>query len=170
MAREAGNAESPRALCNACTHEGRERHDHPDSCLDGRLLMPAQVMSHIVIQSAARNLFFRFLGGTFLLQRSITAEPAEEVRGAAGAHPTSVLGSDAEIAALWAAVTQGAFLQIRIRGSVPFSASLGPELQCFRGSLVVPCRNRPVRHLVALSAEMLQTRPGADREGDRTVL
>lgn len=100
----------------------------------------------------------------------LIAEPAKEERGAVGAHLLSVLGSDAEIAALWAAVTEGAFFQIRIPGSAPFTASLGPEAQCFRGSVMVPGRKRPVRHLVALSAEMLKTRPGADREGNRTVL
>jgi hypothetical protein len=100
----------------------------------------------------------------------LIAEPAKEARGSAGAHLISVLGTDAEIAALWAAVTEGAFFQIRIPGSAPFAASLGPEAQCFRGSVTLPGRKRPVRHLVALSAEMLKTRPGADREANRTVL
>lgn len=86
------------------------------------------------------------------------------------AHLISVIGSDAEIAALWAAVTEGALFQIRIPGSAPFVASLGPEAQCFRGSVTLPCRKRPVRHLVAMSAEMLKTRPGADRNGNRTTL
>ena len=31
-------------------------------------------------------------------------------------------------------------------------------------------RKRPVRHLVAVSAEMMKTRPGTDREGNRTIL
>jgi hypothetical protein len=100
----------------------------------------------------------------------LVAEPAKEERGSAGAHLLSVLGSDAEIAALWAAVTEGAFFQMRVPGGAPFAASLGPEAQCFRGSLPLSGRKRPVRHLVALSAEMLKTRPGADREGNRTVL
>jgi hypothetical protein len=100
----------------------------------------------------------------------LVVEPAKEERGAASAHLVSVVGSDAEIAALWAAATEGAFFQIRIPGSAPFAASLGPEAQCYRGSVVLPGRARPVRHLVALSAEMLKTRPGADCEGNRTVL
>jgi hypothetical protein len=100
----------------------------------------------------------------------LIAEPAKEEHGSTSAHLLSVLGSDAEIAALWAAVTEGAFFQIRIPGRAPFAASLGPEAQCFRGSVALPGRRRPVRHLVALSAEMLKTRPGADREGNRTIL
>lgn len=100
----------------------------------------------------------------------LIAEPAKEEQGSAIAHLISAIGSDAEIAALWAAVTEGASFQIRVPGGAPFTASLGPEAQCFRGSLPLPGRKRPVRHLVALSAEMLKTRPGADREGNRTVL
>lgn len=81
-----------------------------------------------------------------------------------------MIGSDAEIAALWAAVTEGALFQIRIPGCALFAASLGPEAQCYRGSMAVAGRKRPVRHLVASSAEMLKTRPGTVREGNRTVL
>lgn len=100
----------------------------------------------------------------------LIGEPAKENGGTATAHLFSVLGSDAEIAALWAAVTEGAFFQIRFPGRDAFTASLGPEAQCFRGSVAVQGRNRPVRHLVALSAEFLRTRTGADREGKRTIL
>ncbi len=100
----------------------------------------------------------------------LVVEPPKEERGSAGAHLLSVLGSDAEIAALWAAVTEGAFFQIQLPGRAAIVACLGPEAQCFRGSVALPGRKRPVRHLVALSAEMLKTRPGADREGKRTIL
>jgi len=31
-------------------------------------------------------------------------------------------------------------------------------------------RNRPARHLVGVSAEMAKSRPGADHEGQRTIL
>jgi hypothetical protein len=100
----------------------------------------------------------------------LIAEPAKERGGSSDAHLISVVGSDAEIAAMWAAVTEGAFFQIRIAGIAQFAGSLGADAQCFRGSLALPGRPRPVRHLVALSAEMLKTRPGADHEGNRTVL
>jgi len=88
----------------------------------------------------------------------------------ATAHLISMIGGDAEIGALWAAVTEGALFELQLPGEAPRSASLGPEAQCFRGSLVVPGRNRPARHLIAVSAELAKTKPGADREGDRTVL
>jgi hypothetical protein len=100
----------------------------------------------------------------------LIAEPAKEGRESVAAHLISVVGSDAEIAALWAAVAEGASFQIRLPGRAPFASSLGAEAQCYRGSVVVPGFKRPVRHLVALSAEMLKTKPGADREGARTIL
>jgi hypothetical protein len=103
------------------------------------------------------------------MDRLITEEPKKDA-GTAAAHLFSVLGSDAEIAALWAAVTEGAFFQIHLPDRPAFAASLGPEAQCFRGSVTIQGRNRPVRHLVTLSAELLKTRPGADRDGKRTIL
>ena len=97
-------------------------------------------------------------------------EVGKEEHRSAGVHLLSVMGSDAEIAALWAGVTEGAFFQIQIPGRSVFAGSLGPEAQCFRGSVAVRGRNRPVRHLVAVSAELAKTKPGADREGARTIL
>jgi hypothetical protein len=35
---------------------------------------------------------------------------------------------------------------------------------------MVPGRKRPLRHLVVVSAELAKTKPGADREGARTIL
>ena len=49
------------------------------------------------------------------------------------------------------------------------TGSLGADAQCFRGTLTLAGR-RPIRHLVSISAEVARTRPGADREGNRTVL
>jgi len=36
--------------------------------------------------------------------------------------------------------------------------------------VMVPGRKRPAKHLVAMSAELAKTKPGADREGARTIL
>ena len=81
-----------------------------------------------------------------------------------------MIGGDSEIGALWAAVTEAALLQIHLPGRPVITASLGPEAQCFRGSVAVPGRKRPGRHLVAVSAELAKTKPGTDREGRRTIL
>src|SRR5487761_359123 len=96
-------------------------------------------------------------------------EPARDDRGPI-AHLVSMIGGDAEIGALWAAVTEGALFEIRLPGGAAIAASLGSEAQCFRGSVMVPGRKRPVRHLVAVSGELAKTKPGADREGARTIL
>jgi hypothetical protein len=100
----------------------------------------------------------------------LIVEEGKEKHRSAGAHLLSVMGSDAEIAALWAGVTEGASFQIQIPERSVLTGSLGPEAQCFRGSVAVAGRNRPARHLVAVSAELAKTKPGADREGARTIL
>ena len=98
----------------------------------------------------------------------LVVEPGKDAR--ATAHLISAIGGDAEIGAVWAAVIEGAVFRLRIpRGGI-VAATLGPNAKCFRGSVTVRGRKRPVRHLVALSEEMAKTRPGADREGSRSVL
>jgi hypothetical protein len=97
-------------------------------------------------------------------------EPPKDERGQASAHLISMIGGDSEIGALWAAVTEGALFQIQLPGQPSVAASLGPEAQCFRGSVMVPGGKRPAKHLVAMSAELAKTKPGADREGARTIL
>lgn len=100
----------------------------------------------------------------------VVLEPARNERSTVGAHLISMVGGDSEIGALWAAVIEGALFQIQLPGRANVVASLGPEAQCFRGSVMVAGRNRPVRHLIAVSAELVRTKPGADREGVRTIL
>jgi hypothetical protein len=97
-------------------------------------------------------------------------EPPKDQRGQGAAHLISMIGSDSEIGALWAGVAEGALFQIHLTGRSPMMVSLGTEAQCFRGSVVVSNRERPVRHLVAISSDLARTKPGADREGARTVL
>lgn len=100
----------------------------------------------------------------------VILETAKDERGQAAAHLVSMIGGDAEIGALWAAVTESAVFHIQLPGGMPIAASLGLEAQCFRGSVAVSGRKRPARHLVAVSAELAKTKPGADREGPRTIL
>lgn len=88
----------------------------------------------------------------------------------ASAHLLSMIGGDSEIGALSAAVAEGGLFRIQFPDGSAISTSLGPDAQCFRGSVMVPGKKRPVRHLVAVSAELARTKPGADREGMRTIL
>jgi hypothetical protein len=97
-------------------------------------------------------------------------ETSKSERGQASAHLVSMIGGDSEIGALWAAVTEGASFQIQLPDQPSVAVSLGPEAQCFRGSVMVPGRKRPAKHLVAVSAELAKTKPGADPEGARTIL
>ena len=97
-------------------------------------------------------------------------DPPKDERGQASAHLISLIGGDSEVGALWAGVTEGALFQIHLPCRPPMAVSLGPEAQCFRGSAVASNRERPVRHLVAISSELAKTKPGVDRDGARTIL
>lgn len=103
------------------------------------------------------------------IDRAILEQPRGD-RVPLGAHLLSMVGSDAEIGALGAAVSEGSLFWVQFPGGAPMAASLGCEAQCFRGSVMVPGRRRPVRHLVAVSAELAKTKPGTDREGASTIL
>jgi hypothetical protein len=97
-------------------------------------------------------------------------EPATEDRNPGKAHVISVFGGDQEVGAVWAAVIEGAFFTISGPGLDSMWVTLGESAACFRGTLNLIGRRRPVRHLVAISAELANTRPGADPEAKRTVL
>jgi len=85
------------------------------------------------------------------------------------AHLISVLGGDSDIGAIWAAVIEQNLFTVEAPGIEPVTANLGENAQCFRGTITIAGR-RPVRHLVAISAELAKTRPGADPQGRRTIL
>jgi hypothetical protein len=100
----------------------------------------------------------------------VVLEPAQNKQGQASAHLISMVGGDSEIGAMWAAVTEAELFEIHLAGRAGLAASIGPQAQCIRGSLAVPGRKRPCRHLVAVSAELAKTKAGADQEGARTIL
>jgi hypothetical protein len=85
------------------------------------------------------------------------------------AHLISVLGGDSDVGAIWAAVIEQNHFTVEAPGFDPLTASLGEDAQCFRGTITIAGR-RPTRHLVAISAELAKTRPGADPQGRRTIL
>ena len=84
-------------------------------------------------------------------------------------HLVSVLGGDSDIGAIGAAIHEQSLFTVQGPGIEPMIATLGEGAQCFRGTISIAGR-KPIRHLIAISAEMAQTRPGADLEGNRTVL
>ncbi len=71
------------------------------------------------------------------------------------AHLLSVLGNDAEIGAINAAIAKGGIFSVRARGMEPMLVYLDLHAQCYRGSMIVPGRNRPLRHLIAISQQWL---------------
>jgi hypothetical protein len=85
-------------------------------------------------------------------------------------HLVSVIGGDSDVGAGWAAVVQNHVFKIEAPGLSAAAMSLGEKAECFRGGLNVPGCRRGVRHLVAVSAEMAQTRLGGGIETDRTIL
>ena len=85
------------------------------------------------------------------------------------AHLVSVLGGDSDVGAIWAAVIEQNHFTVQAPGIDPLTMTLGEGAQCFRGTLSIAGR-RPFRHLVAISAELAKTRPGADPQGRRTIL
>ena len=70
------------------------------------------------------------------------------------AHLISVVGGDVEIGALAAAFANGdSFTVVDLYGAESI-VSLGEKPLSFRGSIVVPGRKRPLRHLVSCSQEL----------------
>jgi hypothetical protein len=85
------------------------------------------------------------------------------------AHLISVLGGDSDVGAIWAAVVEQSLFTVEAPDIEPVTAGLGEDAQCFRGTITIAGR-KPIRHLVAISAELAKTRPGADPGGRRTIL
>jgi hypothetical protein len=92
-----------------------------------------------------------------------------ESSGSCKAHLISVLGGDSDVGAIWAAVIEQNLFTVEAPGFDPLTAGLGEDAQCFRGTITIAGR-KPIRHLVAISAELAKTRPGADPQGRRTIL
>ena len=73
------------------------------------------------------------------------------------AHFVSVVGGDVEIGAIAAALANGdSFTAVDPYGAESI-VSLGEKPLCFRGSIMVPGRKRPLRHLVSCSQELADT-------------
>ena len=85
------------------------------------------------------------------------------------AHLISVLGGDSDVGAIWAAVIEQNHFTVEAPGIEQFTAGLGEDAKCFRGTITIAGR-KPIRHLVAISAELAKTLPGADPGGKRTIL
>ena len=70
------------------------------------------------------------------------------------AHLVSVVGGDVEIGAIAAAFANGDSFTVEDPYGTESMVSLGEKPLCFRGSIVVQGRKRPLRHLVGCSQEL----------------
>jgi len=73
------------------------------------------------------------------------------------AHFVSVVGGDVEIGAIAAALANGDSFTVVDPYGAETIVSLGEKPLCFRGSIMVPGRKRPLRHLVSCSQELADT-------------
>lgn len=86
----------------------------------------------------------------------------------AKAHLISVIGGDTQISAISAAISVGDRFMVEGPGIQPVRVCLERNAQCFKGSVQIPGRKKPLRHLVGLSEELTSSNMSA-RSG-RTLL
>jgi len=86
----------------------------------------------------------------------------------AKAHLISVIGGDTQIAAISAAVSLVDRFMVEGPGVPPMRVCVERNAQCFRGSIQLPGRKRPLRHLMVLSEEFVNAR--ASSTSGKTLL
>ena len=86
----------------------------------------------------------------------------------AKAHLISVIGGDTQIAAVSAAISLGDRFMVEGPGVQPIRVCLERNTQCFKGSIQLAGRKKPLRHLIALSEEFASTNNSA--ASGRTLL
>jgi hypothetical protein len=70
------------------------------------------------------------------------------------AHLISVIGGDTQIAAISAAISMGDRFMVEGPGVQPVRVCLERNAQCFKGSIQLAGRKRPLRHLIGVSEEL----------------
>jgi hypothetical protein len=68
-------------------------------------------------------------------------------------HLLSVFGADVEVAALWAAILGEEPIRVGGQDLKPYMVQFGERPAVYRGTLTVPGRGRPIRHLVVVSTQ-----------------
>ncbi len=79
----------------------------------------------------------------------------------AKAHLISVIGGDTQIAAVSAAISLGDRFMVEGPGVKPIRVCLERNAQCFKSSVQLTGRRKPLRHLVGLSEELANTNVSA---------
>ena len=86
----------------------------------------------------------------------------------AKAHLISVIGGDTQIAAVSAAISMGERFMVEGPGVQPIRVCLERNAQCYKGSLQLAGRKKPLRHLIGMSEELASGKASA--ESGRTLL
>src|SRR5579862_693172 len=86
----------------------------------------------------------------------------------AKAHLISVIGGDTQISAISAAISLGDRFMVEGPGVQPIRVCLERNPHCFKGSVQLAGRKKPIRHLVALSDEFASS--NASASSGRTLL
>ena len=81
------------------------------------------------------------------------SERAENSAPSVG-HLLSAFGTDVEVAALWAAILGEEPIRVGSQNLKPYMVQFGERPTVYRGTLTVPGRRRPVRHLVVVSTQL----------------
>jgi hypothetical protein len=77
-----------------------------------------------------------------------------ERSGPSAGHLLSAFGSDVEVAALWAAILSEEPIRVGGQDLKPYMVQFGERPAVYRGTLTIPGRRRPVRHLVVVSTQL----------------
>jgi hypothetical protein len=80
----------------------------------------------------------------------------------------SVIGGDTQVAAISAAISLGDRFMVEGPGVQPIRVCLERNAQCFKGSVQLAGRKKPLRHLIALSEELASSNVSAS--SGRTLL
>lgn len=86
----------------------------------------------------------------------------------AKAHLISVIGGDTQISAISAAISLGDRFMVEGPDVPPTRVCLERNAQCFKGSIQVPGRKKPLRHLIGMSEEFASASLSAN--SGRTLL
>jgi hypothetical protein len=84
----------------------------------------------------------RFIG-------EVLPDPPRQAKG----HLISVIGGDTQISAISAAISMTDRFMIEGPGVPPTRVCLERNAQCFKGSIQLPGRKKPLRHLIGMSEE-----------------
>ena len=89
----------------------------------------------------------RLTADCFIGERAETSAPSP-------GHLLSAFGTDVEVAALWAAILTEEPIRVGGQDLKPYMVQFGERPTVYRGTLTVPGRKRPVRHLVVVSTQL----------------